>query len=147
MSWRCERCGEEHGDQFDACWRCAQVASSGRKHDSKAMEYLQRYGLLAIKFVAAMLAGKMAFTGRAYEQHGLANLFAGLFAGSLLAFFPQVRWIPPLVIIGFCIGPTFFAPTINSSPAQELNASATGAAIGLVLGISLSMFGNRSTNR
>jgi hypothetical protein len=26
--WRCERCGESVGGQFDACWRCAGADSS-----------------------------------------------------------------------------------------------------------------------
>jgi len=26
MTWRCEKCGEEHADQFDACWQCAENA-------------------------------------------------------------------------------------------------------------------------
>ncbi len=143
MPWCCENCGEEHADQFDACWQCTNISSTHHS-DSRLFSFFQRRALLLIKIWATLASGLIAYAGATGPHNEPFNLFTALFIVTLICFLPRIRWTAPLIIIGFCIGPFLFAPAVNGSGAQDLNGAIIGAVCGMILGISLSLFNDQT---
>ena len=67
------------------------------------------------------------------------NLFSVLFLVALFCLLPMIRWTAPAIILGFCIGPMLFAPSINGSGAQDIQGAIIGAVLGMVVGISMEL--------
>ena len=143
MPWSCQICGEEHADQFDACWQCTKTTSP-HNSDSQTFSFLKPRSLILIKIWATLASGLIAYAGATGPHKEPINIFTALFIMSLICYLPRIRWTAPLIIIGFCIGPLLFAPAINESGAQDINGAIIGAVCGMILGISLSLFNDQT---
>lgn len=47
--WTCDKCGEQHEDQFDSCWRCAGDQASGASGNPECLRCHTRIEFLGTK--------------------------------------------------------------------------------------------------
>ncbi len=137
MTWACPKCGEEHSDEFDQCWNCTTATEPPGESSAPALEdvaqKIDRW-LLILKIAACFASGAIGIPIALSPRGDVLNIFLALFVASIVCFWNRIHWIGPSIILGFCVGPFLFAPSIYGSGAQDINGAIIGSGVGFVIG-------------
>ena len=146
MTWQCINCGEQHGDQFDACWQCVKTPAIESSSLNSIADRFLKMSPLPLKLVTCLIAGLTACCIALGPAGSAYNLYSALFLAALICLFPGIRWTSPAIILGFCLGPMVFEPFITRGSAQYIQGAIFGAVFGMIFGISME-FGAGSPKR